>query len=132
MAADKIPKNGKGKSVRKKVFDGILNYITENSLAPGSKLPSEGEMAETLNVSRPSLRDGIGLRILFLPLFSFGRLIRRDPCGRLLFGFRKRLLRCFQRFLQCLQFRSIAFLLRLLFCDLCLQIGDPLFQFRDL
>ncbi len=59
MAADKNPKNGKGKSVRKKVFDGILNYITENALAPGSKLPSEGEMAEILNVSRTSLREGI-------------------------------------------------------------------------
>ena len=51
--------NAKDKSVRKKVFDGILNYISENSLIPGSKLPSEGELAEILNVSRTSLREGI-------------------------------------------------------------------------
>ncbi len=52
-------KNGKGKSVRKKVFDGILDIISENALSPGDKLPSEGELAETLNVSRTSLREGI-------------------------------------------------------------------------
>ncbi len=58
-AARRDGKGGKEKSVRKKVFDGILNYISENSLRPGDRIPSEGEMAEILNVSRTSLREGI-------------------------------------------------------------------------
>ena len=52
-------KDEKNKSVRKQVFDDILNYISENSLSPGDKLPSEGELAEILNVGRTSLREGI-------------------------------------------------------------------------
>ena len=59
MDGKNVRKNGKDKSVRKQVFDAILNYISENSLSPGDKLPSEGELAEILNVSRTSLREGI-------------------------------------------------------------------------
>ena len=40
----------------------ILHNIVDQGLAPGSKLPSEVEMAESLNVARASLREG--LRIL--------------------------------------------------------------------
>ena len=54
-----IRRGERDKSVRKQVFDAILNYISDNSLSPGDKLPSEGELAEILNVSRTSLREGI-------------------------------------------------------------------------
>lgn len=58
---DKSPKsNNEGnKSVRKAVYDGIRNYIIKNNIKTGSKLPSEYELAEMLNVSRTSLREGI-------------------------------------------------------------------------
>ena len=47
------------KSVRQVVYDGILNYIKEQNIKPGDKLPNEHELVEMLNVSRTSLREGI-------------------------------------------------------------------------
>lgn len=49
----------RNKSVRKAVCDSIKNYIIENNIEPGSRLPSELELADMLNVSRTSLREGI-------------------------------------------------------------------------
>lgn len=56
---NKTPNNEGIKSIRKAVYNSILNYITENGLKPGEKLPAEHELAEMLNVSRTSLREGI-------------------------------------------------------------------------
>lgn len=47
------------KSVRKAVCDSIRKYIIDNNIKPGSKLPSELELMNMLNVSRTSLREGI-------------------------------------------------------------------------
>ena len=47
------------RSVRKAVYNSILNYIAENDIKPGEKLPPEHDLAEMLNVSRTSLREGI-------------------------------------------------------------------------
>ena len=47
------------KSVRKAVYNNILDFITKNDIKPGEKLPPEHELAEMLNVSRTSLREGI-------------------------------------------------------------------------
>lgn len=47
------------KSVRQVVYDGILNYIKQNKIKPGDKLPNEYDLVEMLNVSRTSLREGI-------------------------------------------------------------------------
>src|SRR5438128_10060533 len=51
-------------AVRKtRVYEGVArqieSLISEGSLKPGDKLPSERELAERLQVSRSSLRDGI-------------------------------------------------------------------------
>jgi GntR family transcriptional repressor for pyruvate dehydrogenase complex len=37
----------------------ILRYMTSHQLAPGDRLPSERELAATLRVSRPSLREAV-------------------------------------------------------------------------
>lgn len=43
----------------------ILEMVTSRALKPGDQLPPERELAETLNVSRPSVREAIrGLSIL--------------------------------------------------------------------
>ena len=47
------------KSVRKAVCESIKKYIIDNNIKPGSKLPSELELMNMLNVSRTSLREGI-------------------------------------------------------------------------
>ena len=48
--------------VAESVAREILHDIADRKLPPGAKLPSEAEMAETLNVARASLREA--LRIL--------------------------------------------------------------------
>ena len=45
-----------------KVADAINNYIINNDLQPGDRLPSERKMAEMFNVSRNSVREA--LRVL--------------------------------------------------------------------
>ncbi|MDZ4093557.1 MAG: GntR family transcriptional regulator, partial [Paracoccaceae bacterium] len=43
----------------------ILEMVTSRALKPGDQLPPERELAEMLNVSRPSVREAIrGLSIL--------------------------------------------------------------------
>ncbi len=48
-----------GKNVRQEVCLKIKEYILSNNIKPGSKLPSEMELASALKVSRTSLREGI-------------------------------------------------------------------------
>ena len=67
MAVDTIPTPGPSKrrrttKVAESVAREILHDIADRKLPPGAKLPSEAEMAETLNVARASLREA--LRIL--------------------------------------------------------------------
>ena len=52
-------------SVSEQVARRILDMVTAGSLRPGDRLPPERELAETLGVSRPSLREALrGLGIL--------------------------------------------------------------------
>ena len=52
-------------SVSEMVAKRILELVTSRALKPGDQLPPERELAETLNVSRPSVREAIrGLSIL--------------------------------------------------------------------
>ena len=55
----------KRESVAEMVARRILDMVTSKSLKPGDQLPPERELAEQLNVSRPSVREAIrGLSIL--------------------------------------------------------------------
>lgn len=67
MAADTTTASGPSKrrrttKVAESVAREILHDIADRKLSPGAKLPSEAEMAETLDVARASLREA--LRIL--------------------------------------------------------------------
>ena len=64
MAADtaEVSKRRRTTKVAESVAREILHDIADRKLPPGAKLPSEAEMAETLNVARASLREA--LRIL--------------------------------------------------------------------
>ena len=53
----------------------ILRYLEKNHLSPGDRLPSERELAGTLGVSRPSVREAVR------SLQSEGRLIVRHGQG---------------------------------------------------
>ena len=46
-------------NVRRCVCDSLRNYIMDNGLTPGTKLPGEIELAKMLGVSRASLREGV-------------------------------------------------------------------------
>lgn len=52
-------KNLKTRKLYLQVYDEIKNYIEENHLVPGDKLPSEMKMCEMLGVSRNVLREAI-------------------------------------------------------------------------
>lgn len=52
-------KNLKSRKLYLQVYDEIRNYIDENHLVPGDKLPSEMKMCEMLGVSRNVLREAI-------------------------------------------------------------------------
>lgn len=55
----------KRESVAEMVAHRILDMVISGALRPGDQLPPERELAEQLNVSRPSLREAIrGLSIL--------------------------------------------------------------------
>lgn len=55
----------KRESVAEMVARRILDMVTSKALRPGDQLPPERELAEQLNVSRPSVREAIrGLSIL--------------------------------------------------------------------
>ena len=48
-----------GKSVVSKIVDNITNAIINGELAPGDKLPTEGELSESMGVGRNSVREAI-------------------------------------------------------------------------
>ena len=51
-------------SLSEQVLESILDYIQENHLSIGDKLPTEEELTERLNVSRTSVREALkGLSI---------------------------------------------------------------------
>lgn len=52
-------KNLKSKKLYLQVHDELCNYIKENNLEPGDKLPTEAEMTQMLGVSRNVLREAI-------------------------------------------------------------------------
>uniref|UniRef100_UPI002FD8D0D6 FadR/GntR family transcriptional regulator n=1 Tax=Aminobacterium mobile TaxID=81467 RepID=UPI002FD8D0D6 len=43
------------------IADEIRNYIIQNQIKPGERLPTERELAQMLGVSRTSVREGIRL-----------------------------------------------------------------------
>jgi DNA-binding FadR family transcriptional regulator len=47
------------KKLYRKVYDELKNYIIDNHLKPGDKLPTEMEMTKTLGVSRNVLREAV-------------------------------------------------------------------------
>lgn len=51
--------NLKSQKLYLKVYDALKNYILDNHLKPGDKLPTEMEMCSTLGVSRNVLREAI-------------------------------------------------------------------------
>jgi GntR family transcriptional regulator len=64
---------GKGNGQRyryKEARDQIVDFITSERLAPGARLPTERQLAETFSVSRPTLRQA-------LRLLELERLIQR-------------------------------------------------------
>lgn len=52
-------KNLKNRKLYLQVYDEIKNYIIQNQLKPGDKLPTEMEMSAVLGVSRNVLREAI-------------------------------------------------------------------------
>jgi len=52
-------KNLRSQKLYIQVYDEIKNYIYQNSLKPGDKLPTEMEMCQQLGVSRNVLREAI-------------------------------------------------------------------------
>jgi len=52
-------RNLKSKKLYLQVYDELCNYIQENNLNPGDKLPTEAEMTQMLGVSRNVLREAI-------------------------------------------------------------------------
>ncbi|MEG0711206.1 MAG: GntR family transcriptional regulator [Niameybacter sp.] len=52
-------KNLKSRKLYLQVYDELRNYIVQNQLQPGDKLPTEMEMCEVLGVSRNVLREAI-------------------------------------------------------------------------
>jgi len=52
-------KNLAPKKLYRKVYDELKDYIIDNHLKPGDKLPTEMEMTKTLGVSRNVLREAI-------------------------------------------------------------------------
>ncbi|WP_226036438.1 FadR/GntR family transcriptional regulator [Aquibacillus saliphilus] len=45
--------------VYEEVLNQIRNFINENELSPGDRLPSERELSEQLNAGRSSVREGL-------------------------------------------------------------------------
>ncbi len=75
------------------VQEEIKNYILENGLRPGDPLPTEGELAQQLNISRNSVREAVksleALGILearagsglFVRNFTFDSILDNLPYG---------------------------------------------------
>ena len=52
-------KNIKRTSLQTEVIEYIKNYIEENRLQSGDKLPSQQKLQEMIGVSRPTLREAM-------------------------------------------------------------------------
>ena len=50
---------GQAGSISDRIERQIIGLITDEELSPGDRLPSERELASTLGVSRPSLREAV-------------------------------------------------------------------------
>jgi DNA-binding FadR family transcriptional regulator len=57
MWPDQLPARGRRRHVD--VAEAIASAIASGQLAPGSRLPSDRELAATLGVSRPTAREGL-------------------------------------------------------------------------
>ena len=81
--------------LHRQVRDAIRSYILANDLSPGDPLPSEGQLAQLLGVSRNSVREGVkALEVqgviearvgsgLFVRSFSFDPILETLPYGLL-------------------------------------------------
>ena len=58
-----------------RTIEALIQFIKQGDLQPGEKLPSEGELAKQLGISRPTLREAIG------NLESKGIITRRHGVG---------------------------------------------------
>ena len=47
------------KVLSEQIAENIINYIVENDLSTGAKLPNEFELAELLNVGRSTVREAV-------------------------------------------------------------------------
>jgi len=56
--ADELRVNNKTK-ISEQVSEILLNFIVDNNLKPGDKLPSEGNLSERLGVSSRSIREAL-------------------------------------------------------------------------
>lgn len=52
-----------GKPLAEQVADYILNYIIDNSLEVGAKIPNEFELGKMINVSRTTIREAIKILV---------------------------------------------------------------------
>lgn len=67
--------NIKRKTLSKQVIDELVNLLTTGQLKPGDRLPSELELMEMLNVSRPVMREAL------TSLEAMGIVIRKTRNG---------------------------------------------------
>ena len=51
--------NSKEQTLSQKITDRIIEYILEENLQPGDKLPNEAVLCELLNVGRSSLESAL-------------------------------------------------------------------------
>ena len=52
-----------GKPLAEQVADHIVNYIVENEMEAGAKLPNEFELAERIGVGRSTVREAIKILV---------------------------------------------------------------------
>ena len=55
-----------GKPLAEQVADYILNYIIDNNLEVGAKIPNEFELGKMINVSRTTIREAIKLSLIHI------------------------------------------------------------------
>ncbi len=73
-----MPVTGNGETLAKQTLKAIRNHILTNGLQPGDRLPSERELAQTLGVSRVTVREAIRA------LESVGAVSRKPKRGTVL------------------------------------------------